>query len=90
MKAEEERRLGIERSGDGELSDGDFRDSRGGFIGIFQVELDGFLKVCKGLLLGGSEAGDVVIQALGHEAVFLAVEGVVDLFQAGILAQIRG
>ena len=45
MKAEEERRLGIGRAGDGEFPDGDFSDAGGGLVGVFEVEFDGFLEV---------------------------------------------
>ena len=45
MKAEEERRFAIGRSGDGKLSDGNLSNTGCHFIGIFQEELDGFLEV---------------------------------------------
>jgi hypothetical protein len=56
------------------------RDRRGWFVDVFEIEFDGFAEVGECLLLGGAEAGNIVVKALGNEVVIFAVEGVVEIF----------
>jgi hypothetical protein len=80
IKAEEESRRAMFWLGYGELSDGDLGDCRGWFVDVFEIEFDGFAEVGKGFLLGGAEAGDVVVEALRDEVRVFEVKGVVESF----------
>jgi hypothetical protein len=68
------------RSGDGKFSYGDFSDlwDGGGFGEVFEIKFDSLLEVGEGFLFGGTETGDVVIEALCDVVRFFAVEGVMD------------
>ena len=67
-------------SSDGEFSDGDFSDVRegGGFWEILEIEFERFFEIGEGFLLSGTEAGHVVVEALGDVVGIFAVEGVME------------
>jgi hypothetical protein len=57
---------------------GDVWDS--GRVGeIFKIEFEGFLEIGEGFLLSGTEAGHIVVEALGDLVDIFAVEGVVEV-----------
>ncbi len=69
------------RSCDGKFSHGDFGDVRdSGRVGeIFKIEFEGFLEIGEGFLLSGTEAGHIVVEALGDVVGIFAVESVMEV-----------
>jgi hypothetical protein len=69
------------RSCDGKFSHGDFGDvwdsSRVGEI--FKIKFEGFLEIGEGFLLSGTEAGYIVVEALGDVVGIFAVECVMEV-----------
>ena len=66
---------------DGKFSHGDFGDVwDSGRVGeIFKIEFEGFLKIGDGFLLSGTEAGHIVVEALGDVVGIFAVEGIMEV-----------